>query len=165
MKVFAVRTSEDPNVFNIQLETWKIAIDRWRKLEERFREKECSFNEFFEEVCVILVLAGTSASQLLGQNTSTISSRVPDVKELLPELVADPQLRSTLKEFNSIYEDLRHFGVPKHAKILDIDRKRFTRWMLALQKLWVDLGRPGETIENGWFRNHFEVEWIDGEYS
>ena len=165
MKVFAEQTTEDPNVFNIQLATWKIAIDRWRDLEERFRDRGCDFNEFFEEACVILVLAGTSTSQLLGQNTSNPSSHVPNVENLVDELVADPQLRSTLREFNLTYEDLRHFGEPKHARVMDIDGEHFTRWMLALQTLWVKLGRPSKLIKKSWLRNAFEVEWVDEENS
>lgn len=165
MKVFAEQSSEGPSVFNIQLATWKIAISRWRVLDERYREDECDFNDFFEEACVILVLAGTSASQLLGQNTSATSPHVPSVDKLLDELVADLQLRSTLKEFNSTYEDLRHFGMPKHATVIGIDEEHFTQWMLALQTLWVFLGRPSEPIAKSWFRNAFEVESIDEENS
>ncbi len=165
MKVFAEQSTEDPSVFNIQLATWKIAIDRWRDLEKRFREEECGFNKFFEEACIILVLAGTSASQLLGQNTSSTSSHVPNVENLLAELVPDPKLRSTLKEFNSTYEDLRHFAEPKHASVIDINGEHFTRWMLALQSLWLFLGQPGEAIVRTWFRNTFAVEWIDEENS
>jgi hypothetical protein len=161
MKVFAEQTSEGPSVFNIQLATWKIAIERWRGLEERFRDDECDFNKFFEEACVILVLAGTSASQLLGQNTSSTSSHVPSVENLVDELVPDRELCLTMKEFNSTYEDLRHFGEPKHSSVIKIDGAHFTRWMLAVQKLWIDLGRPHESIKKSLFRNTFEVEWIE----
>lgn len=165
MKVFAELTSEDPSVFNIQLATWKMAIERWRHLDDRFRDEHCDFNEFFEEACIILVLAGTSASQLLGQNTSSTSSHVPSVDRLLDELVPDLVSRSTLKEFDSTYEDLRHFGKPKHANVINIDGEHFTRWMLAIQRLWIDLGQPGESIEKEWFHNSFEVEWVDEEDS
>jgi hypothetical protein len=161
MKVFAQQTSEDPSVFNIQLATWRIAVDRWRVLEERFRDDQCDFNEFFEEACVILILAGTSACQLLGQNTSARSSRVPSVNDLLDELVANLSLRASLKEFNVVYEDLRHFGMPKQASVFDIDGERFNEWMIAIQKLWIELGRPSKQIEESLFRNTFEVEWTE----
>lgn len=161
MKVFAEQTSEDPSVFNIQLETWKIAIERWRSLEKRFRDDECDFNSFFEEACVILVLAGTTASQLLGQNTSSTLRRVPDVKDLLKELVPNCELRLTLKEFDLTYEDLRHFGEPKHNNVIMIDGMHFTQWMLAVQQLWIVLGRPSENIKRDWFQNTFEVEWTE----
>ena len=98
MKVFAEETSESPCVFNIQLATWKLAVDRWRNLEVKFRDVECDFNEFFEEACGILVLAGTSVSQLLGQNTSNTSPHVPSVDKLLDELVSDSKRRGILKE-------------------------------------------------------------------
>lgn len=164
MKVFAEQTSEDPSVFNIQLTTWKIAIDRWRAIEKQYRYEYCDFNSFFEEACVVLVLAGTSTSQLLGQNTASTSSHVPPVDVLLDELVSDEPLCSTLKEFNSIYEDLRHFGEPKHSSVISIDGKHFTQWMLALQKLWIDLGSPDESTENCYFRNTFKVEWINKDF-
>lgn len=162
MKVFAEETSCDDgsNIFNIQLTTWRIAVERWRDLEERFCDSECGFNTFFEEACVILVLAGTSASQLLGQNTSSTSSNVPPIKKLIEELVSDSKLRSTLREFDTAYEDLRHFGAPKQPSVLDIDGNHFTQWMLAIQSLWIALGNPTEDMQKSLFRNTFKVEWI-----
>jgi hypothetical protein len=136
-------------------------LGRWLSLEVKFRDEKCDFNKFFEEACVILVLAGTSASQLLGQNTSSTSAHVPSVDKLLDELVPNLALRSTLKEFNAMYEDLRHFGEPKHSNVIDVDGAHFTRWMLAVQKLWIDLGRPGASLEKSTFCNTFEVEWIE----
>jgi len=160
MKVFAEETSEDPDVFNIQLTTWEIAVDRWRQLEERYGDAPCDFNDFFEEACVILVLAGTSVSQLLGQKTASTSPCVPGVGRLLDELVPEPTLRSKLKEFNGTYEDLRHFGEPKHESVVSIDETHFTEWMQALQKLWIQLGRPSKETTNRLFRNAFTVETI-----
>jgi len=45
--------------------------------------------------------------------------------------------------------------------VINIDAAHFTGWMLALQKLWIDLGRPSEGIEKSLFRNTFEVQSVE----
>ncbi|MCC6680178.1 MAG: hypothetical protein IT445_04665 [Phycisphaeraceae bacterium] len=157
MKVFATLSSEDPSVYNIQLTTWKISVDRWRDLKRECKDGYCDFNNLFEEACVILLLAGTSMSQLLGQNTSMKTDDVPGLNQLLNELVPDAKQRAVLKEFNEIYEDLRHFGESKHKNILGVDGTLFTKWMDAIQRIWIDIAKPPQSTVQEWFHEDFDL--------
>jgi hypothetical protein len=158
-KVFAVEDSEE-HVYNLQLAVWKCAVKQWRELPEEY---DIDRYRFAESLCVIMVLMGTSMSQLLGQKTGQCSGdRVPGVACMLKKLEICGKLQSVLDEFNTTYEDLRHFGFPKHEPMRSLLEERlcasFEGWASAVQRLWIEVGQPEKDTINEWFSEDFRIE-------
>jgi hypothetical protein len=143
---FASGTSCGPDIWNLQLRFWKLAVDdfmRIKSLLDRFggdddTEPNDAYNEdqFVVDAAVAIVLAGTSVSQLTGQNAA------PDAKGKTPNLLPCIEtatrcpLTSDVKRFVKIYDDVRHFGEAKHDDVKQLDLETLRHCMNTAQVIW-----------------------------
>lgn len=166
---FACGSSEGPNVANLQLNFWRHALDRFRDIQSRWRQhaiseeqtapEDLSYteNEFLVDAATAIVLAGTSITELVGQNTEPEGNVTPSIRKGLAQLV--PALQGAqVDAFLSTYDGLRHFGPAKHEAIWNLSEELFCQHMEAAQRIWVSvLEHLGITITDD-FRQRFVFE-------
>lgn len=112
---------------NLQLYALRKA---WRTWEELGQRRNDLIESRIRERCVIVVdLLGLSISQLLGQNAPHESVKVEAPRRLLSGLLRRvgchegrrEDLETGFAEFMSFYDDIRHFGQPKHENLDRLD--------------------------------------------
>jgi len=162
MKKFATLSSEDVNLANIQLTLWRRAISCYDALDRESRGDNNDFDHvFLVDAAVCLILAGSSITQLLGQNSQAAganSRRVPPPKALIDEVITDSCLRDRAKDFIDIYDCLRHFGEPKHTEVLSLNEQLFLDCMKTCQDIWAHVLRNEGCTVGAEFTNAFELE-------
>jgi hypothetical protein len=111
---FAYTTSpDDPNFANLQVAFWDLAVRKFGWIKARAGQDGFFWSTFATEAAVVIVLAGTAISELLGQNTPSKNGRVPDLKKAAATLYDPNPVPPPLTEFIEAYDALRHFGEPK----------------------------------------------------
>ncbi len=162
-KFFAVGDSEGPNLANLQLEFWRLAVERFKLIERKLQEFGTEDGEesedyegaedyydhrdFVIDAVVALMLAGTSVSELLGQNSQPgTKGRIPSPVEALdrlipngvPSTVADvpDDIRDRLKSFIDVYDALRHFGESKYETVKEITQEALCGYLKTAQDVW-----------------------------
>lgn len=152
---FAQIDSEDSHLTNLQLYFWRCAVETFEQMCEVFDDYVEDEAAFCVDASILLVLAGTSVSQLLGQQwrdgiikeDRDKPDRVPEIRELIDRMIGDTDkenlvsispshVKSSFKEFIKVYDGIRHFGEPKQ-KVLDaLTHKKVTEFMETLQHVW-----------------------------
>lgn len=141
---FAILSSDDEHVWNLQYYFWKNAMDHFDTIKNTDYNKEGVFEV---DACMAIVLAGTSISQLLGQNVGVDSSGKTDgPRAAFRKLTSGKDLKSIgfggLKKrfegFVTVYDDIRHFGLslPKHRQIRDINEQSLCEFLTTAQDVW-----------------------------
>ena len=103
-------------------------------------------SDFVEDAVIAIMLAGTSTSQLLGQNVPPEGKKTPSPVSALQKLVPSgvptgainvpSDIVCRFREFNAVYEDVRHFGEVKYETINQITEDRLCEWMTTAQYVW-----------------------------
>ncbi len=120
-KHFAYTTSPDsPDFANLQRAFWDLAIERFGWIKANAGQDGFMWSMFATEAAVVIVLAGTAISELLGQNMPPKNGRVPGPKEAATALYRPGAMPEAFVEFIDAYDALRHFGEPKHALIHEL---------------------------------------------
>lgn len=173
----AYGSSHGPDFVNLQLGLWRHALTQFHALQEAgeggtqsllstplYDEWEYSENEFAPDAAVAIVLAGTSLSQLLGQNTGVrrndgdIPGFWPCVKDVLG--LSKDQTPPDFQEFFDLYECLKHFGEPHHDIVADLSPEGLCKYMRAAQDFWVRvLNHLQMPVPDELFANEFTMEW------
>ena len=167
---FAELDSEGPDVSNLQRRFWEIAVDLFHRIEEHWKQDAVSDDteepektpryqtqDFEVDAAVAIVLAGTSISELLGQNVAPHGSCVPDILKAWSKLhnTRPPQ---DLKDFVTLYNALRHFGSPKYDVVSNITEEGFCRHFRTAQDVWTSvLRKRGRPITDD-FKHTFDFE-------
>lgn len=144
--MFAVGDTGGPEVINLQLTFWQLAVRHFRQMKREIRTKCRDENrdapsvywddEFIVESAVCVVLAGTSLSALLGQNVESSGGRTPPWKKLWRSITKkEPPV--ALSEFFDVYDSIRHFGPGKHAVVTEIDQTQLLRILNAAREAWL----------------------------
>jgi hypothetical protein len=127
---------------NLQLYSLRQA---WRCWQDLTSQKDLVGEGKIRERCVVIVdLLGLSLSQLLGQNTPHTSPRIPAPRKLLPVFldqttIPEAQKNSLITRFNDFlntYDDCRHFGIPKHEKLNNLDLKATESFFNLAIQIW-----------------------------
>jgi hypothetical protein len=141
---YATYTSEDNETTNLQLYFWRCAIEHFKEIQEaeKVATEVGGIDHDIDVVSsVAIVLAGTSVSQLLGQQQTASQkqgSKVPQPLSIFDTAIAqaDPALRQRLAEFIKVYDAIRHFGEQKHAIVGNVDEMRLCDLMTTAQDVW-----------------------------
>lgn len=158
-KHFAELDSDGPDVSNLQRRFWELAVGSFDKIKEHWNQDAVSDDteepetapryqsqDFEVDAAVAIVLAGTSISELLGQNVAADGSFVPDIIKAWSKFHGTPPPQD-LKDFVTLYEALRHFGPPKHEAVRNITEEGFCNHLRAAQDVWTSvLGKNGRPI-------------------
>ena len=167
---YAVATSAGPEIANLQLASWHQAVQLYREYAEQSFGADGGIDpNAFEIATVAVILAGTSVTQLLGQNADPSGIRVPSPVNMLRDLVdSDPdglRLLSDYSKCNRLYDDLRHFGSHKYEHVDSIDPPSFAHFFTVCQDVWLyvlkaKFGRQkGADEEIDWHLSYqFDVE-------
>jgi hypothetical protein len=150
-KRFAWGDSPGPDVANLQLKFWQLALEMFDRIVENWRtyavdeegegpetSDDYTENEFVIDAAVALVLAGTSVSELIGQNVYPDGDKTPHLRSAYKKLVR-PQIPDDVETFFSIYDALRHFGPAKHTAVDDITEEGLCKYFKTAQSIWQDV--------------------------
>jgi hypothetical protein len=143
---FAIGASDGPDIANLQRHFWRHAIWHFREIQNKWREFAVpddtepedplyTQNEFLVDAAVAIVLAGTSIAELVGQNLEPEGGKTPDLRPGLRTLLG-PEYDSTVDQFVSVYDNLRHFGPAKHDAIFGITEEALCEHMTTAQNIW-----------------------------
>jgi len=153
---FAEICTDRPLMWNVQLGFWRDAVEHFEAMLENADVYDEDDNEaiFGVDAAIVLVLAGTSVSILLGQQWSDNrlreegdrDGRVPPPITLLNRLLNEVQasvragcpgdLASRFASANEMYEAIRHFGEPKHEIVGQLNPDILVRHLNVLQMVW-----------------------------
>lgn len=166
-KRFASGDSSGPNVANLQLTFWQLAVDMFDRIIKKWRiyavdeevegpeaKDDYTENEFVIDAAVALVLAGTSIAELIGQNVDTDGDRTPHLRPAYKILVRDP-IPDDVKAFFSIYDSLRHFGPAKHVAVDKITQESLCEHLETAQSIWQDVLKKRSAEIGAEFRHEF----------
>ena len=164
MRKFATLNSEEADITNIQLHFWQQAINRYKELEQQSLDENSDYGQdFFVESIEILILVGASLTQLIGQNADFTQKNINDewvrgpAKLLLKEFPNKSTLYDKCMTFMTFYDDIRHFGEPKHRSVDNFSEEKFVEYMNTAQELWVYfLRKKGLKITDD-FKNEFKI--------
>ncbi len=137
-KPFCEISSESVYSSNLQLFSLRQA---YRYLKE-LHEKECEGSKVTEYLVFIIVCAGTSISQLLGQNVkhSSTSTKVPPPKRLFDEIFGNAHSKAKdFEAFIDLYDDCRHFGSPKYPSIKNLTIEKCECHLNLVTTLWDEI--------------------------
>jgi hypothetical protein len=157
-KDFAELDSEGPDISNLQLRFWELAVHEFDKIKEHWTREAVSddveesetipayqAHDFEVDAAVAIVLAGTSVSELLGQNVAPQGSSVPSITEAW-RVIDGTEPPENLRELVKLYNALRHFGPPKHEAVRNITEEDLCKHFHAVQNVWISVlrkcGRP-----------------------
>src|SRR5262245_3977835 len=124
---FAQSTTPDsPDLANLQRTFWDMAVDRFGAIKGAAGQDCFTWSKFTTEAAVVIVLAGTAISELLGQNTPPDDDgSVPSPTRCAAKLYGGRhRVPTALAAFITTYDDLRHFGPPKQQAIYDLMHER-----------------------------------------
>ena len=164
---FASGDSSGPNVANLQLTFWQLAVDMFDRIIEKWRiyavdeegeepeaNDDYTENEFVIDAAVALVLAGTSIAELIGQNVSPYGDRTPHLRPAYKILVRD-QIPDDVEAFFSIYDSLRHFGPAKYEAVDEITQESLCEYLKTAQSMWQDVLKKRSAEIGEEFRRNF----------
>ena len=164
---FATGDSSGPNVTNLQLAFWQLAVDAFDRIIEKWKiyavdeeggevavNDDYTENEFVIDAAVALVLAGTSISELIGQNVPPDGDKTPHLRPAYKILVRD-QIPNDVEAFFSIYDSLRHFGPAKYDAVYEITQESFCEHLKTAQSIWQDVLRWRNAEVGEEFRRDF----------
>ena len=144
-KYFAATTSEGPDLANLQLLFWRLAVEQFERIKGKWHryaiedpndaDPEYGANDFVEDAAVAIILAGTSMSELIGQNVPADGDKTPYLRPALKSLIGDP-IPQYIEDFITIYDGLRHFGEAKYELVNSITEDSLCEYMTSAQKLW-----------------------------
>lgn len=180
MMRIAFGSTAGPDYINLQLGLWRHAVAQFRQLQSansvpppnlltdpQDASEGYSWNEFEVDAAVAVVLAGTSLSQLLGQNTKQrrrdggiygLWRCVNDVLGLDKD-----QTTADFQAFVDLYECLKHFGEPHHEKVAALNVERLCAYMAAAQDFWVQtLKHLNMPMPKKLFNNDFTMDVVEG---
>lgn len=148
VKRFASADSPGPDVRNLQLKFWQLAVEMFDRIVDKWKEyaedeegegPESSYdyteNEFVIDAAVALVLAGTSITELIGQNVDSEDKRTPPLRLGYKKLVKNP-IPDDVEDLFSIYDSLRHFGPSKYDAVDEITQEDFCKHLKTAQSIW-----------------------------
>jgi len=140
-KPFCEVSSEEPNCSsNLQLFSLRQAFRYWTELQ---RDKAIlTPHQVTEHLVFIVVCAGTSISQLLGQNAvhSKRGTRVDPPKLLFHRVFgAGHSKKSVFEGFIDLYDDCRHFGSPKYGSIASLTEADCAQHLDLIVALWDEM--------------------------
>jgi len=161
---FAFGDSSGPNVNNLQRKFWLLAIDGYNDILQKWQRysvyeengelesDEYTEDDFVVDAAVIIILAGTSITQLLGQNVYPSGGRVPPPRQAYEQLLGHTPPDDFVK-FIEVYDDLRHFGPPKYKALQEITPESLCQHLTTAQSVWRDVlmhrGEPiGDHLQN-----------------
>jgi hypothetical protein len=162
---FASGDSNGPNDNNLQRNFWHLALDNFRDLIQKWErysvgedddklENEGNYTEddFVVDAAVVLILAGTSVTQLIGQNVTPDGDRVPQPRQAYEQLLGHPP-PDDFGKFIAVYDALRHFGSPKYDAVEAITPEHLCQHLRTAQSAWWDVlrhrGEPiGDHLQN-----------------
>ncbi len=146
---FAEICTDSPRIWNVQLGFWRDAVEHFEAMVKNVDvyEDEAIFGV---DAAIVLVLAGTSVSILLGQQWSEkrlrehndSEGRVPAPTELLKRLlnkvtVDNPDVvKNGFAHTNMMHEAIRHFGEPKHETVGELNYVILVQHLKLLQTIW-----------------------------
>jgi hypothetical protein len=159
---FASGDSNGPNVDNLQRNFWHLALDGFKNLLQKWKrysvedddelETDYTENEFKVDAAAVLILAGTSVTQLIGQNVDPDGDRVPTPRKAYEQLLGH-EPSDDFKNFIEVYDALRHFGPPKHDAVDAITPELLCQHLRTAQSVWWNVlrhrGEPiGDHLQN-----------------
>ena len=169
-KHFAEIDSEGPDISNLQRRFWKLAVEAFEQIQEHWVSEAVSDDieepddtpeyvaqDFEVDAAVAIVLAGTSISELLGQNVEVSDSMVPDISKAWQK-IHGTKASQELREFVKIYNALRHFGEPKHQIVRDITEEALCQHFKTAQEVWVSMLQKCRRPVTSEFKHRFEFE-------
>lgn len=165
-KHFSEQDSEGPDLVNFQLSFWRLAVEKfetvkadWQEfaVEEGDENEEYTDNDFVIDAAVALVLAGTSVTELIGQNIPAKGDRTENLRPGYKQLIADP-IPGDVEAFFQIYDDLRHFGPAKYDAIRRITEEKFCEYMSTAQAIWIDVLKKTRGRVSDDFARTFRLE-------
>ncbi len=164
---FATGDSTGPNVTNLQLTFWQLAVDMFDRIIEKWgiyavdgegeepeAKDDYTENEFVIDAAAALVLAGTSIAELIGQNVPPDGDRTPHLRAAYKILVRD-QIPNDVEAFFSIYDSLRHFGPAKHEAVYEITQESLCEHLRTAQSIWQEVLKRRKAEIGEEFRRDF----------
>jgi hypothetical protein len=155
---FATGDSSGPKVNNLQRTFWHLAINGFQDLLEKWQRyaveeegdeseyEDYTEDDFVVDAAAVLILAGTSVTQLMGQNVDPHRGRVLPPRQAYEQLVGHPP-SDDFADFIRVYDALRHFGPPKYEAVEAITPHSLCQHLRAAQSVWRDvLERRNEPI-------------------
>lgn len=157
-KVFASRGTDEDFLYNLQLVFWDLAVEKFRGIQQKAKKSGvCAghnpdnyFDEdFLEDACVVIVLLGTSLTQLLGMQDKfkgVPEDKLPEPYQLLCQLTSrisvenQDVIRSTKKRFEklvTVYNRIRHFGLAHEATARNITYASLCGFMNTGRDVWI----------------------------
>jgi hypothetical protein len=144
---FAIGDSDGPNVANLQLNFWYLTIESFEKINEKLKEygfiegetevdSDYTENDFLIDAAVTIVLAGTSISELIGQNVPAEKNRTPHLRPAYKKFIGKNSIPENVEAFFSIYDSLRHFGPAKHEAVDEITLENLSEYLSTAQTIW-----------------------------
>lgn len=148
-KHFAFLATGGPDISNLQLKFWRMAVSKFREIEEEWRRSAIDDEEgdswpsygehdFKVDAAVAIVLAGTSVSELIGQNSPAKGNRTPSPGEGLRTLLGS-RVPPDADAFIKIYDDLRHFGDAKAEAVWNVTEDDLCKHLSTAQSIWVSV--------------------------
>jgi hypothetical protein len=141
---FAELSSENPGVvWNLQLHFWRNAVEHFRAIQEAWDDYEAREVIFEVDACMVIVLAGTSVAQLLGQQYD--GPGMPAPRRLFQGKISGVDLSSLgfpsdlparFEDLLDTYDAIRHFGEPKHEKIRAITEQKLCDLLNTARQVW-----------------------------
>ena len=164
MRKFATLNSEEADITNIQLHFWQQAIRKYNLLEQQSLDEDSDYDQdFLVEAIEILILVGSSLTQLIGQNAYFSQKNINDEwvptpqKLLSQEFSNEEPLYNDCITFMTFYDDIRHFGEPKHRSVDNFSEEKFVEYMNTAQELWVYFLRKNGLKITDDFKNEFKI--------
>lgn len=155
---FAFGDSSGPNVNNLQRNFWHLALDGFKDLLQKWQRysageegdelesDDYTEDDFVVDAAAVLILAGTSVTQLIGQNVDPDGDRVPPPRQAYEQLLGHPP-SDDFVNFIEVYDALRHFGSPKYDAVQAITPEHLCQHLRTAQSVWRDvLGHRDEPI-------------------
>lgn len=167
-KRFAFGDTNGPDISNLQLTFWRLACERFSMIKLHWQDSvvarageddpDYTENEFKVDAATTIVLAGTSISELIGQNVSTDrTGRTPSPREGLTQLLGEG-VPPGADALIAIYDDLRHFGPAKHTAVWDLTEDLLCEHLRTAQQIWgAVLAHQGQPITSE-FRQPFSLD-------
>jgi hypothetical protein len=152
MKQFAMGTSDGPNAVNFQLSFWRDSLivfahikNMWNKnASVDYANNSATYTEdnFVVDAARGIIMAGTSISVLLGQNTAPDTNkrgaqRTKSFEKAACELGIS--LDTDEVDFVNHYDRFRHFGIAWHTYIETLDVDKYCDLMATAQSLWLKI--------------------------
>lgn len=103
---------------NLQLFSFRHARKLWRELESDYERLGEKIKDLNERCVLVLTTLGLSVSQLLGQNNpNNLRFPIEIFNDFAARESLDQEMTEQFKEFNTVYNDCRHFGPDKYETV------------------------------------------------